>query len=375
MNIKYSIKNYLNLTTHTALGMSLPVWIRLMIKNKFAVNLLFLPKILFITGNILLNTPFQIYEYLRFNKRIKNTKVQRPVFILGHPRSGTTYLQYVLCKDSNFSFCSTHEALIPHTFLTIGKFTRAFLHIAMPKTRPQDNVKAGADLPKEEEFALGNSSDTSLIHGYYFPKNIFRYFDETVLFENTNSKLSNHWKKHFDYYVKKIIYKYPGKRILLKSPANTGRVKEILELYPDACFIHIHRHPYAVYQSNEKLYEKILPLLSFQKADNKLLENYILYSFEKMYRKYFDNRTNIPVNQLFELSYTDFVSAPTELLKKAYEHLDLGIFEKAEPYFMEEIKSTNDYRKNSYSALNEKTKQMIDEKWAFFFDEYGYENS
>ena len=62
------------------------------------------------------------------------------------------------------------------------------------------------------------------------------------------------------YFVKKISYKYIGKRVLLKSPANTGRIKEILEVYPDACFIHIHRDPYAVYQSNVKLYEKILPL-------------------------------------------------------------------------------------------------------------------
>ena len=84
--------------------------------------------------------------------------------------------------------------------------------------------------------------------------------------------------------------------MLLKSPANTGRVKEILELYPDACFIHIHRDPYAVYQSNEKLYEKILPLLGFQKTDNESIKNYILYSYEKMYKKFltdkFKSKTN-----------------------------------------------------------------------------------
>ena len=83
------------------------------------------------------------------------------------------------------------------------------------------------------------------------------------------------------FFVKKLNYKHAGKRILLKSPSNTGRVKEILDLYPDACFIHIHRDPFEVYQSNEKLYEKILPLLGFQKVENKFTLRFLYYGLHK----------------------------------------------------------------------------------------------
>jgi len=372
MNLKYSIKSYLNLFTHTAFGMSLPIWIKLLARNKFAIDLRFLPKIIFISGNIILNIPFQIYEYLCYNKKIKNTKVQRPVFIIGHPRSGTTYLQYVLSKDPQFSFCSTYEALIPHTFLSMGNFTKRILSMAMPDTRPQDNVKAGVDKPKEEEFALANMCDASLVHGFYFPKNITSIFDESVTFETADKKLSLSWQNHFAYFIKKISYKYKGKRVLLKSPANTGRIKEILEVYPDACFIHIHRDPYAVYQSNVKLYEKILPLLGFQIAKNQAIEDYIYYSYEKMYKKYLLDKQSIPGKQLIELGYTDFVSNPIDQLKKVYEYLDLGDFNKAMPYLNEEIKSVKDYQKNSYVKLDAKAENSITEKWAFFFDAYGY---
>ncbi len=372
MNIKYSIRNYLNLSTHTAFGMSLSVWLKLLLKNKFAIDIRFLPKIMFITGNIILNTPFQFYEFLRYNKKINKTKVQRPIFIVGHPRSGTTYLQYVLSKDPNFSFCSTYEALVPHTFLSIGNFTKKILSLAMPETRPQDNVKAGVDKPKEEEFALGNMCITSLVHGYYFPKSMRSVFDEVVTFEKGSPKLLNTWKKHLDFFVKKISYKYPSKRILLKSPANTGRIKEILELYPDACFIHIHRDPYAVYQSNEKLYEKILPILGFQKVNDEFIKNFILYSYKKMNEKFLVDKLSIPAGQFIEMSYVDFVKSPIDLLEKAYKHLNLGDFEKARPHLMEEIKSVEDYQKNTYINLNEATKKRIDEEWSFFFDTYGY---
>lgn len=372
MNIKYSIKNYLNLFTHTAFGMSLVVWVKLLAKNSFAIDIRFLPKIIFITGNIIINIPFQIFEYIRYNKKIVNTNVQRPVFIIGHPRSGTTYLQYVLSKDPQFSYCSTYEALIPHLFLSMGKLTKNILSLAMPDTRPQDNVKAGVDKPKEEEFAIGNMCNTSLVHGFYFPKNIQKTFDEAVIFEKGDPELLSNWKKHFDYFIKKITYKYTGKRMLLKSPSNTGRVKEILELYPDACFIHIHRDPYAVFRSNVKLYEKILPLLGFQKVKNETIENYIFYSYEKMYKKYLKDKLIIPDKQLIELSYTDFVSNPLQELKIAYDYLGLGDFDKAKPYLQEEIKSVENYEKNTYVALDEKLRNRVAEKWAFFFDAYGY---
>ena len=93
MNIKYRLKDFLNLTTHTALGMSLPVWIKFLAKNKFAIDARALPKVLFMTGNIVLNSPFQFYEKYRYTKRINTMKVARPIFIIGHPRSGTSYLQ------------------------------------------------------------------------------------------------------------------------------------------------------------------------------------------------------------------------------------------------------------------------------------------
>ncbi|MCE3279932.1 MAG: hypothetical protein K0S44_2123 [Bacteroidetes bacterium] len=371
MKIKYETKNYLNLTTHTALGMSLPVWIKLFFKNKFFIDIRFLPKVLFLTGNIILNIPFQLYEYFRYRKKINETVVKRPVFILGHPRSGTTYLHYVLSKDPDFGFCSTNEALTPHTFLTFGKYTRRILQMAMPATRPQDNVKAGADMPKEEEFAMGNISDTSFVHGFYFPKSLFKVFDRGVIFKESASSLTD-WKEHLTFFVKKLTFRYDGKKMMLKSPANTGRVKEILELYPDACFIHIHRDPYAVYQSNEKLYEKILPLLAFQKVKPEFIQDFIIYSYEKMYRKYLNDRAAIPPNQLYELSYDEFVASPIDQVQKMYNHLGIGDFEKARPLFNEEISSVKDYKKNSYIQLEKKSQERINDKWAFFFDAYGY---
>ena len=370
--MKFTTKNYLSFTTNTIFGISLPRWLGLLAKNRFAFDIRFLPKILFITGNVVINIPLQIYEYLRYNRKIKKAKVDSPLFILGHPRSGTTYLLNVLSKDPNFAFCATYEALTPYIFLSTGKITKKILAASMPETRPQDNVKVGADMPVEEEFAMGSTSKTSLVLGYYFPKSLFRVFDEGVVFEKDRTKYLPHWKKEFDHFLKKLSYKYGGKKLLLKSPANTGRMKEIFELYPDAKFIHIHREPYSVYQSNLNLYEKVLPVLGFQAVSDQFIADFVLYSYEKMNRKYLEDLKSIPANQVYEINYKSFVAAPMEELEKAYKHLGLEGFEQAAPHLAAEIKGTTNYKSNAYTPLDEAAKAKVREQWGFMFDRYGY---
>jgi omega-hydroxy-beta-dihydromenaquinone-9 sulfotransferase len=372
MNIRYRLQDYINLPTHTAMGISFGKWMNLLWKNKFAIDVQYWPKALFIALTVILNIPFQVLEKIRFNGKIKNTKVQPPVFILGHPRSGTTFLQYVLSKDPNFAFCTTTEGLLPNIFLTGGSIAEKLLAAAMPATRPQDNVKAGASLPIEEEFAMGNISNTSWVHGLYFPRNIYKWFDNYVTFKKGDNRVKQHWKDHFDFFLKKLSLRYPGKSLLLKSPANTGRLKELYELYPNAKFIHIYRDPFKVYLSNERLYEKILPIIGFQKVSNAFMQEHILYAYEEMYRKYLTDRILIPHNQIIEFSYEDFIKSPEETMKKTYEHLELGSFEKVLPFFKTELQSTEDYKPNSYLKMDEALRVKIVDRWKFAFDVFGY---
>ncbi len=121
MKLKYSVSDFFN-PTHTVIGIDIINWIKLLWRNKFVIDFRFWPKVLLLTFISVLNSPFQLYEFFAYSKRIKRVKIKRPVFILGHPRSGTTYLHYVLSQDPRFAFCQTYEGLAPHVFLSSGKF-------------------------------------------------------------------------------------------------------------------------------------------------------------------------------------------------------------------------------------------------------------
>ncbi len=371
MQIKYAAKHYVQFFKHTALGVDLLTWCKVLAKNGFAIDIRFWPKAFFISVLALLNAPFQVLEYLLYHKRIKKVKVKAPVFIIGHPRSGTTYLHYVLSKDPAFSYCRTHDALIPHLTLTFGKITSKILDAFMPKTRPQDNVRAGADMPKEEEFALANLGTVSMVHGYYFPRQLMANFEESVLFEG-KAEHKEKWKKNLKYFAQKLSYKYPEKRLLLKSPFNTGRIKEILEVFPDASFIHIHRNPYEVFQSNVHLYEKIIPVLGLQKPKNEEVLNFVFSSYNKMYRKFLNEKQLVTPPRFYEISYNSFIENPEEELELLYQHLSLGHYAEAIPYLRSEIKQFDSYKPNDYSTMKPEDKKRVENEWGFMMNTYEY---
>ena len=53
------------------------------------------------------------------------------------------------------------------------------------------------------------------------------------------------------------------RRLLLKSPVHTSRIKILLQLYPDAQFVFIHRDPYTVFKSAANMADTTWVLLSF----------------------------------------------------------------------------------------------------------------
>ena len=82
---------------------------------------------------------------------------QAPVFIIGHWRSGTTFLHYLLAKDRRFACLSNAQAFMPHTLAGgpgIGSSTGTMASLA--QTSPWMKFLLDWESPQEEEFALSN---------------------------------------------------------------------------------------------------------------------------------------------------------------------------------------------------------------------------
>lgn len=298
--LKFDKKEYLNVGGQPLAGTSLVNWLKLLVENRFRINWRFLPKTLYVTFMVTAITPFRIYEQIKFDREIENIKVSPLIFIIGHFRSGTTFLHYLMGQDKDLAYVSTFETMGPWVFLGSEKIFKEVVRNHLPEKRPMDDLEMEADLPYEEEYAIGNLSPYSFYHAWYFPKNSDYYFRRYVLFEGISDHVKEERKKTYIYLLKKISYKHKEKMILLKSPINTGRVKLLLETFPDTRFIHIYRDQYKVYLSTWRLYKAILPMFSFQHVDYEDVDRLIL-EFYKKYTKGFSEKKMIPDKNLVEM--------------------------------------------------------------------------
>ncbi len=370
MKLQYRLKDYLDATTHTAVGASLRQWTKMLFQNAGQLEWRFIPRILFISIVVILYTPLRIIDRLLYHSKVKQVKVKDPIFILGHYRSGTTFLHYLLCQDQRFKYASTLETINPSTFLGSIGVSRFITNFVLPETRPMDNLKMSPKLPFEEEFAMANICDASLCHGYFFPKDIQKHFDKHVMLDNKESLAE--WKKNFYFFCQKLSYRNPEKQLILKTPANTARVAQLLDIFPNAKFIHIYRNPYKVYLSNEGLYEGILPILAFHRAKEKDIETFIMNSYEQTYKRYLKDKKLLRPEQLTELDYESFIKSPIDHLRHIYAQLDLDDFDAVEAAMQSVLDEYKNYRSNQYT-MDPQIKKQIANRWSFAFKQFGYD--
>ncbi len=372
MRMQFEKLSYLKIKEQPLAGTTFSNWMRVLRDNQFHISWPYLPKALYVSIVIAALSPLRFREQRFCNLHCRDVSVPTPLFIIGHWRSGTTFLHYLMGKDPDLTYVSTMQTLAPHVFLTGESFLSGYLKNSLPSKRPMDNLEMEADLPYEDEYAVANMNPYSFYHGWYFPQNILSYFRKYVLFEQVPPTVIEIWKEQYLYFLKKIAFKYPQKRIVLKSLVNTAKIKQLLELFPDAQFIHIHRNPYRVYKSTWKLYLSILPLFSLQHIDHEEVDEAILRIYHDLFKQYLKDKSHIPPENLIELSFEDFITDPLSHLKTIYDTFELQSFSNAEPYFKRYIQHHHNYQKNKY-ILSKTDKEKVRNRWGFAFEAFGYQ--
>jgi len=372
MKFKYTGKDYMNFVQQPLSGSSFSNFMKLLVQNRFRVAPPLIPRAMYVTIMTAMLSPFRWYEAVKFNKKLEEVKIPQIIFIVGHFRSGTTFLHYLMGQDRNLAYVSTLETMAPEVFLGSERLFGEMVKKRLPDKRPMDDLEMRAGLPYEEEYALANMCTQSFYHAWYFPRKWDYYFRKYVLFDGIGEKEKNKWRNAYIRLLKKIAYKHDGKSILLKSPVNTGRIKELLEIFPDAKFLHIYRNPYRVYLSTWKLYRKILPIFSFQHIDMEELDRNIITFYRETYKKYLKERHLIPDGNLVEISYETFYTDPMYNLEVIYDELGIDGFKDSEPYFRKFVEKYRNYTPDKYT-MDEATREKVYEEWKFAFDAFGYD--
>ncbi|MDE0839029.1 MAG: sulfotransferase [Kiritimatiellae bacterium] len=320
----------------------------------------------------LLTSPLRTLEATLYSGKIQKTPIKEaPVFIIGHWRSGTTHLHNVISQDKRFGYLTTLQAVFPtcSVLLSRNKSLKNLVAGLIPEKRMMDNMKMHVDFPQEEEFSV-SCITTSSHHCNHFPKTIRSSFDKYVLFNVSDSE-KREWKRAYMSVIKKASFMAGGRRLILKNPYNTARIKMLLELFPDAKFIHIYRNPYNIYVS--ALHDFIkeaeeMALQNFTEQDFAAL-CYELYG--KLMKTYYDSRHLVPKGNLTEVAYEDLEQNPMREVARMYSELGLKLTPEANRDISSYVSSLKDYKKNKYT-FSDTLAREITEKWGDFIKRLKY---
>lgn len=351
-------------------GLTFLRWIQLLRDNKFNISIrsfffsIFL-SIWSIKNSIIARNDKNIFKE-------KNITFNDPIFILGHWRSGTTFLNNLLIQDNQFIYPKIYQVINPFTFHTLNQKYIKQIKSRKIEARPMDNVKNDPFLPGEEEFALAAITLKSPIVGWAFPKR-FEFYEQYLTLENIPANDREIWKNEYNKFLKKIAFDGDAqKQLLLKSPVNTSRIKFLIELYPNAKFINIHRNPIDVFSSTLKLHNTAIKKSNLQGSNNYDKTERIISTYKKVYDSYFKAIDLIPKNNFIDVSFEELEREPIKILKAIYEKLSINGFYENESKFNDYIDSLKDYKKNVHKELNPIVIEKIKTNWQKYYKNWGY---
>ena len=353
-------------------GMRTLQWWRLLANNGFRVA----PSRLHIALGVSIFSPFNdvlaTLQALLFGKKIAAAKVtEDPIFILGHWRSGTTLLHELMVVDPRFASPSTYQCFAASHFLVSEWAFVRFGNFLIPKKRPMDEMEAGWMLPQEDEFALMNLGAPTPYLRIAFPHSpppAVEFLDMKAV----DPIALQSWRDKLSWFIRALTIRHPHKRLIMKSPPHTGRIDELLKLYPNAKFVHLTRDPRKLFYSTVRLWSSLDEVQGLQRPQaNEDLHEYVLNCFTRMYEAFEAKRHLIPAGQLIEIRYEDLVANPIESIEKVYQQLELGDFDAVRKLLTLRLANHSSYRPNNH-AIDAETEKEILQRWHGYAEKYGY---
>lgn len=351
-------------------GITFGRWLRLLRENRFSVAPSCLPRALAITCQSMQNSVFQWIDRHRLRSSLNDLEVPPPLFVLGHWRNGTTHLHNLLAVDMRFAYPNNYQALFPATFLTAESLHSRAIEFFLPKRRPMDNMEWTMHSPQEDEFALCISTFKSPCMGWVFPRRRDHYAKYLTFREVSHTEI-NEWKEGLLWYLKKLTWKLK-RPLILKSPPHTCRIKLLLELFPQAKFVHIHRNPYDVFPSSRRTFEVSFQMHGLQRPPAKDLDGWILNQYREMYEAFFDQRDLIPKGHFFEVGFEELERDPIGHIQRLYHALSLADFAHTKQALESYVRSIDGYQKNRFPKLNPELRRRIAEAWRPCFEQWSY---
>ncbi|MGD0897515.1 MAG: sulfotransferase [Thermoguttaceae bacterium] len=350
--------------------MTITAWLGALARNRFAISPSRVPMALIIAGMGLVNSCLAGLQSLIYGRRIVATEIKEdPIFVVGHWRSGTTLLHELLVCDPRHTYPDTYACFAPKHFLATQWFAVRLLSLLLAPKRPMDNMPFGWNYPQEDEWAIVNMGLPSPYLTMLFPNRPQQY-PEYLDMRGVPPADLDRWKAGVSWFLKCLTLKQP-KRIVLKTPLHTARIRTLLAMFPKARFVHVVRDPCVIFSSTMHTWRQLYQVEGLQVPTYAGLEQNVLDTFVRMYEAFDEDIQELPPSQLCEVRYEDLVRDMAGEVRRIYDSLGLDGFEQVVPALDAYAAKTASYKPNRYQ-LPPELRDQVTARWRKYAEKYDY---
>ena len=270
-----------------------------------------------------------VAQYEMRSEELASSVPIAPIFIIGMPRSGSTFLHELLVQDEALRAPRVWEVMSPE-------------HAAQPDRGRCDSrvwraawclwwfrrlaPRADAVYPMRAR----TPHECVAIHSYTFLSEEFVSTCHVPTYEKflraVDLRPAYEWQKRFLSYLQ---CGRPARRWILKSPDHVRGLDALFSVFPDALVIHTHRNPLDSLRSSIQLTEVLHRLYGRPQSRDKLAEREaknLAWGAARMIQ-FRDEHPEL-ASRFLDVNYSELASDPLAVLRRLYRHLEMPLTEK-----------------------------------------------
>lgn len=320
-----------------------------------------------------------------FFPSLRRIEVCRPVFVVGHARSGTTYLHRLMANDPRFSYVLLWEMFFPS--LIEKKVLRAVLRWDQRLggrlrrridafderkfSKSQGVHESGLFAAEEDEFLLTLSCASGFwVVQYPSAQDLDFYYVDDRWPDRKRRRVMQFYRECVR---RQLVLNGPGRTHLSKAPIHCGRVESLIKTFPDARFVVPVRNPYETIPSFLKLMQFAWSARKRSEADMRSSFRSFVDSSYHYYQHPLDVLDAHPEVPSAIVNYSDLVTDPGGTVRRIYE--DIGFDMVPELAKALDGETGREYRSGHTYSLDEfgLDADEIGKRLAPVFERFGWE--
>jgi hypothetical protein len=319
-----------------------------------------------------------------------DVEIKSPVFIIGNPRSGTTFLHRLISLDSeHFRPILLWEIIFAPSIVQrkvwgslrkidrwLGYPVRNIVRRVEAKLfNPNKMHRIRLRMPEEDEYLMMHLG-TTILGGL-----VFGFPEESEPFVRFDECLSQNEKEHAIAFYKRCIQRhlyYHGQKCIFisKNPFFSPKVDTLLKVFPDAFIIYLIRNPLKAVPSFASLSAFWWHIFCDTKVDYPYPE-FIMETMRYWYRYPLQRLEKEPTSRYMVMRFEDMVSNPRKAVESICECVGVEITPAYTRILDEETEKSRQYKsthKYSLEVIGYTREQIIHEfsdvfhKWQFDID-------